>query len=64
MIIANISYFVGYLWYIYCDILRESEFAAIARIWDNNLDRLDEIKIEIESFQENFGMDQYIIYDE
>ena len=29
VIIANISYFIGFMWYIYCDVLREAEFAAM-----------------------------------
>lgn len=27
LVIANISYFFGFFWYIYCDIVREIIFA-------------------------------------
>ena len=61
VIIANISYFIGFMWYIYCDVLREAEFAALE---SDIYDQKDASKILIESFQEKFGMDKYEYYEE
>ena len=47
VIITNISYFFGFLWYCYCDILREAEFAILE---EDVFDQLSEDEINIESF--------------
>lgn len=56
VIITNISYFIGFLWYCYCDILREAEFAVIE---SDLFNQKFEEEINIDSFQEYFGMDRW-----
>ena len=46
-IISNITYFIGFVWYIYCDIMREAEFAIIENDIYNQVAVED---IEIDSF--------------
>lgn len=46
-IISNITYFIGFVWYIYCDVLREAEFAIIESDIFNQVNVSD---ISIDSF--------------
>ena len=51
--IANITYFFGLFWYIFCDIVLAIQFsAAESDIFHQ------EHALSIDSFQENFGLDQ------
>jgi len=50
LIIANISYFFGFFWYIFCDLLREIQFNYL----ESDITHQEEISLD--SFQEEFGL--------